>query len=450
MVLPTLVPAPKEAAIPAETRICIGIDIGKARHVAGVVSPALLSEKHQYHQCPTLAFENSREGFTALLAFLRTYGPPESLAVVVEVTGHYHRLLVDFLTAHGIPCYLLATSRRIGELKTDKRDAQQLAYQLYQFLYHRQQPGDREIRPDIPLSEEMATLARLVRHRYELSHELTRYKNKLIALCDELFPEFTAVCVDPNSKSALALREHFPTCAAVAQATLDELKAARYWRLPGAAALKKLQALAQTSIGCTDPGRLAGLCLEQQQLITRFRLLATHLEHLEAEITRLVEGSREGQIVRSIDGIGTMHAASILATIGTITRFDSAAKLRKYCGWSPTKEQSGKLLDKEKRTPSGKRLMRQALYLAAMHAIQQETAWRKLYLRLVPRMCEYDQKKGEYRGKNRVLARICGQMITIIYHLLAQDAALLAQLPEGAPLPPPLLYNPGLHQEAMH
>jgi len=44
----------------------------------------------------------------------------------------------------------------------------------------------------------------MVRHRYELIAESTQRKNKLTAVCDELFPELTHIMKDPNLRISRA------------------------------------------------------------------------------------------------------------------------------------------------------------------------------------------------------------------------------------------------------
>jgi hypothetical protein len=55
------------------------------------------------------------------------------------------------------------------------------------------------VRRIVPPTEAAAQLKELIRHRYELIHESTQRKNKLTAICDEIFPELTRVVKDPNS-----------------------------------------------------------------------------------------------------------------------------------------------------------------------------------------------------------------------------------------------------------
>jgi hypothetical protein len=45
----------------------IGVDIGKFKHVAGFVSKTLLERHQHFENCPAFTFEQSREGFRALV-----------------------------------------------------------------------------------------------------------------------------------------------------------------------------------------------------------------------------------------------------------------------------------------------------------------------------------------------------------------------------------------------
>ena len=79
--------------------------------------------------------------------------------------------------------------------------------------------------------------------------------------------ELVQVCKDPNALAALALREQFPTPAALATAHLSALQAVRVGRHPSDADLLELQRLATRSIGTKERLGQRGLVLEQTQLI---------------------------------------------------------------------------------------------------------------------------------------------------------------------------------------
>jgi hypothetical protein len=177
---------------------------------------------------------------------------------------------VQDLQDRDLAVYLIhVQSRPAGLLKTDKRDALGLANTLYAQLDLGAHVAEkaRLVRRAVPPTEAASLLRGLIRHRYELPQEATRRKNNLIAICDELFPEFAHIFKDPNAAGALAIREHFPTPHAVATASMPDLLALRVGTHPAVAKLARLQAAAATSIGVRQLGRQRGLVLEQRQLI---------------------------------------------------------------------------------------------------------------------------------------------------------------------------------------
>ena len=433
----------------ARESLYVGVDIGKRRHVAGFVSRTLLERHERFEGCPALAFDNTPEGFRALVERLQAYTPLEQVYVLMEKTGHYQQALLQYLLDLDVAVHLIHVQQRAaGLLKTDKRDALGLANQLYTQLELGAQVADKSqlVRRAVPPTEAAVLLRGLVRHRYELVHETTRRKNKLTAICDELFPEFADLFRDPNAPGALALREAFPTPHAMATANLADLLALRVGNHPSTAKLRQLQEAAATSIGAHDVGRQRGLALQQRQLARELRLLQAHIAELDAEIKDIVATSRDGRILTSIPVIGPLQAAAIIAAIGHIENFVSAAALRAYCGWAPQVTRSGQTQDETRLTRGGTRVMKATLYLVVANAIQRpECEWAHLYARLVPLKCSFDARRQQYIGKNKVLGRIAGQLVSIIYALLKRDAELLASCPPSQLLPEPALYDPVVH-----
>lgn len=427
----------------------IGIDIGKFKHVAGFLSKTLLERHKHFEHCPAFTFEQSREGFRAFVERIQAYSHLEHCFILMEQTGHYHRPLLQYLLELDLPVYIIHIQRRqAGMIKTDKRDALGLANQLYIQLELGAQVTDtlQVVRRAIPPGEAAMQLKGLMRHRYELVNEATQRKNKLTAICDELFPEYTQVFKNPNLTIALDLRERFPTPQVLATASLPALREVRKRNHPSEAQLVQLQQLAAQSIGTKDVIRQHGLVLEQTLLIKELRLLQDHLEQLEEEIGQIVEQSREGQILTSIPPISPLYAAAILATIGSIGNFEDAAHLKSYFGWAPTRAQTGVSFDRTRLTRGGSREMKKVMFLVAWKAIQTDTEWAKLYKRLVPRLCSYDDRMQVYKGKGKVLGHIIGRLITLIFALLKKDYEVLNRLSPDSEPPPPTLYDPELHQ----
>ncbi len=155
--------------LPQET-LYVGVDIGKLRHVAGFLSRTLLVRHERFEGCPTFAFEQSREGFRSFVDRMRSYVPLEQAVVLLEHTGHYHRLLEQYLIEYDITVYRIHVQKHTdGMLKTDKRDALVLANTLYTQLELGAQVQDKMqlVRRMAPPTQSAAQLQSMMRHRYD-------------------------------------------------------------------------------------------------------------------------------------------------------------------------------------------------------------------------------------------------------------------------------------------
>ncbi|GHO99501.1 IS110 family transposase [Reticulibacter mediterranei] len=426
----------------------VGIDVSKNTHMVALISPFLLRKNGRYDACPTFEVKNTQAGFDDLIARMECYAPRSECVVLMEQTGHYHRPLQQYLLNIGIAVYEIHVQKRPSRNKSDKRDALNLANLLYNQLELKAQATDsmQIAHRVIGASATATTLRPLVMRRFELAQRSTRCRNQLIAICDELFPEFTQAIKDPNGASALRIREHFPTPGDIAAASVKDLKAFCPGVQPSARVLGQLQELASCSVGIKDPARIEALLFEQGQLIAELRLLREHMEVLDEKIEALVEGTREGVILTSIPMISPLRAASILASIGIISNFRSSAALKAYFGWSPVSNQTGTSTDTMKLGRGGNRLMKQTMYMTGLSAIRGDTEWRSLYQELVLKKCPLDLRTKKRKGKNKALGAVIGRIIGTIYFLLKKDYDLLQQLPLGETPPPPMCYDRAVHK----
>jgi hypothetical protein len=88
------------------------------------------------------------------------------------------------------------------------------------------------------------------------------------------------------------------------------------------------------------------------------------------------------------------------------------------------------------------------MYLIVWKAIQiKDSEWAQIYERLVPIKCSYNERTHRHTGRGRVIGRIAGQMISVIYALLKKDQVALGKLPSGVKPPEPMLYNQEVHRQ---
>lgn len=140
--------------------------------------------------------------------------------VVMESTGHYHKILFHSLCKAGFDISIINPLQTdsiknlgIRKVKNDKVDTRRVA-----LLYH-----FREIKTTNIPSEDLECLRSLCRQYFNLSDELTAYKNRLIGIVDQLILNFTDVFKDVCSQTALTILEKYPTPTHILKASRTEL-----------------------------------------------------------------------------------------------------------------------------------------------------------------------------------------------------------------------------------
>lgn len=423
----------------------IGIDISKASHYVAFLSTPLLAKNKRYTACPAHRVGNERREFEKLLAEISAITPPGHCSVCLERTGHYGFALEQFLLEHGISVYRVQASKGQYD-KTDKRDAQRLALAAYNQLELRAHVPDsaQVLRRLIAPQPIYAFLRPLVHHRAELVRESTRRRNQLTALIDESFPEFTEVYKDPNTLSALQMRAAYPTPETILAASVDDLCKARPYTHPSRLRLMELRDLARTSIGVRGD-RLRSLVIEQRQLIDCLLLLYKQIDEVETLIEETITPTREGCILMSFPGVGTISAAILMSYIDSIAHFDNPKKLRSFLGWAPRREQTGTTKDQTILPKRRGSLLKSAIYLIVFNGLKVSPAWQILYEHYCEKLCPLDERTGEYKEKRRAMTRIISGLIDMMYLLLRRDYELVTSWNAEEPLPDPELYDGKRH-----
>ncbi|MFD0681398.1 MULTISPECIES: IS110 family transposase, partial [unclassified Paenibacillus] len=138
-----------------------------------------------------------------------------------------------------------------------------------------------------------------------------------------------------------------------------------------------------------------------------------HLAKLDQSIEALAEKLMEYELIQSIPGISTKIAATILAEIGEIDRFDHAKKLVAFAGVDPSVFSSGKFTaTRNKITKRGSRRLRTTLYQAVRCGLRSS---RNKKLRVY-----YDQKRAEGKLFKVAVIACVNKLLHWIYAILTK------------------------------
>lgn len=430
--------------------LCIGIDIGCLSHACTFISDPLLARHKKAEHCPRIETSNTASGFDELTAHIQQYGNITECCALVEPTGHYGILLLQHLKSLGVQLYVAQSrERKKQQSKSDTEDSLKMAKLLYNAVVKNVQAVDNHYRvsPLVIPTKTAMQLHGYVQRYIDLDKDIVRRKNQLKAISQELFPESVGFYGDHACPSALSLWQAFPTPSAIASASLDALLSTRNKkaRVPSAESFAQLQEAARKSIGQKDQIRVEELVFRQNQLIEELIPMLKSKAALKKRLEPIVQESREGIILTSFIGINITSAAIILDKIKDVEAFPSAGKFKSFFGWSPQQNQSGKSLDHVALTRRGNRDLKRTMRMVAMTAIVKDPTWEALYERLKLVKCYYDPRKKKQMGKMKVIGRIIGQMITLIYRLLKRDRRLINEHQPWGPVPPPETYRVERH-----
>ncbi len=317
----------------------VGIDVSKLKHDVAIVN------EHKKLVSRPFVISEDRAGYEQLVRTLEHFGRQyQTITFVIglEATSEYWKNLYHFLVQHSAAFVVTALNpiqtRKYAEAglrraKTDPIDAQDIAC----FMVEK---GPKPSFVRLPVFEVIKDLDRQI---YSFKKQQTMTTNKLRLELTKVAPEIERGVRSLKSQQVLALLERYPTAAAMAQTSDEELRQIRYgqqqWRLP-ARFLDKMKSLAEDSIACKT-GPYAGMIV---QALTK-RLVADQqtLAAMHAQITELYKSvKKHHSLLTTIIGISKETAIVLEAYIGEVQRFSNAKKIVAYFGMNPTVNKSGK------------------------------------------------------------------------------------------------------------
>jgi transposase len=343
-----------------------GIDIAAETHFVAVVD-----EGSGIVVKPT-SFTEDASGYEKLSGLL---GAPGDVLVAMEATGHYWQNLFAALAAAGYAVALLnplRTRRFAGEdlerTKTDAIDALGIA----RFAAQKRPVATRL--PDSATQE----LRELVRFRDRLVQDFGDRVRQLHRLVDLGFPEFTRYVRSLDSELASTILHEYPTAEAFLGLPWKRLAKLCYdgRHKVGEELAKGLVEAAKTSVG-----RHHGPAYRVQVRCAceDLDLLRRRLREIDSDIERTLKDHEVGTLLTTLDGIGPTTAARLVAELGDIASFRSAAAIASYVGAVPGLRQSGKRqASRAGLTPHGNARLRAALWMPTLTAVR-KNAWLRAY-----------------------------------------------------------------------
>ena len=347
-----------------------GIDVGAERHMV-----AMVGEQGEVLRRSS-PFGEDASGYARLFELL---GPPEGCLLALEATGHYWRNLFVALLAKGYAVAVLnpLRTRRFAEeelrrTKTDAIDALGIARFAAQ---------KRPLAAQLPdgATEELRELARL---RTRLQEDFASRLRQLHRAVDLGFPEFTRHVHTLESQLAATILSRYPTAASFHGVSIKKLARIVYdgSHKIGEELSRALIDAAAKSVGSfhSEPYRL-----RIKYLCEDLDVLRRRLKDLARDIESKLDNHEVGKLLTTIDGIGPLTAACLIAELGDPARFRSAGAIASYVGVVPRLRQSGKKRFSGSPTiPFGNARLRKALWMVVLNAVRCNQWLRQYYERL--------------------------------------------------------------------
>ena len=386
----------------------VGVDIAKNSHEATII------DQQGTVIGKSLRFANSNAGYNKLMSLIRTLDEP--VVFGMEATGHYWLALYTHLRKDGFTVYVINPIQSdalremyIRKTKNDSRDSFIIA-EVIRF--------GRFCQTSVA-SSDILGLRELCRQRFYIVDMISDLKRKVIALLDQIFPEYQHLFSDMFGASSIELLSEYTSpeqILAVDTQKLAELLATASRGRFGLQKADQIQDAARNSFGILLAVDTFALIIRQH--IEQIHAAEKSVDTFDAEIARLLDGFNTP--LTTITGVRPTLAAVILSEIGDISRFDSPVKLAAFAGVDPSVKQSGDFNGSRcKMSKRGSPYLRRAIWLASVVAAFKDPAIHAFY----------QKKRAEGKSHMTAMGHICRKMLSIIFAVLRDNKPYLPAIP---------------------
>ena len=374
----------------------IGVDISKYKHDCIVIDDAGVIIRNVF------SFDNSRTGFDQFMEMYRSLDPTEIKKIGFEATGHYQdnfkvyleRSGIEFMELNALLVHKFKNSQTLRGVKTDKTDARLIATYL----------SSIEFKPYPKISYHTLALRSLCKRHFDLINERTKYLIRITNFLDRTFPEFKEfIKGNIKSKTSMYILHNYGVPNKIMNINIqsyENLRKESQGRF-SVAKFDKLKELAKNTVGFSYETDL----FEIKSLLRVYDTLQDEISVVENEITTHL--SKINSHIPSILGIGMVSAATIIAEIEDITRFDNPDKLLAFAGLDPRIYQSGTQEFKGRMNKKGSVVLRRVLMNCAESILMYNPAF----------YTYYRKKRDEGKSHRVAISHVARKLVRIIYKL---------------------------------
>lgn len=385
----------------------VAIDISKSRNDVLIEIPNKTRRRR-------LIVANTRTEHDRFIDML--HGLDRPVIAGFEATGNYHRPLAFRLLHAGIDLRLissvaLARTREAlhnGWDKNDPKDAQVMLHML--------KIGVTQIYCD-PIASGINDIQELSKTHEIVSKSKTELWHRLLTHYMPLyFPEIARFAGNSRSDWFLAFLEQFPTPASITAHDKDTFIEAA-WDVVGkkvskARLLGDIYETARASIGlpaATDSAAIAMF----RMVVAEGRSLIRQRNEIECQAHEALRENADYQRLRQIPGIGPIHAMTIIAEAGDLSRFHHHRQFLKFCGLDLATHQSGQFRGQTRLSKFGNARLRRTFWMAAQVAIRQrDNSFRSKFERYIAK----DRDNADLRRK--ALTAVAAKMARTAHALI--------------------------------
>ena len=388
----------------------VGVDIAKRSHEAIVIDNSGSIVRKAFN------FKNDSSGFSKLIAVLTEISTnPNDFIIGMESTSHYWLALYSNLKKLGYTVHVFNPIQSnalrgmyIRQVKNDEHDSFIIA-EVIRF--------GRYTNGGLPPSE-LYELRELCRARFYVVDMTSDLKRKVIALLDQVFPEYETVFTDVFGRTSSELLLNCSTPEEILAidteklAEIIEAPSRKRFSMPKA---KEIKELAGNSFGIVAGFDTMGLLIKHH--MEHIRYTEMQIAELDMKIEELF--SRFNTCITTIPGIGPTLGATIFSEIGDISRFPSPAKLAAFAGIDPTVKQSGEFIGTHNHmSKRGSPYLRRAIWQASTIAV-----------RCDPTLKAFFQKKlAEGKPYMNAIGHVTRKLTNIIYAVLRDGKPYYSRL----------------------